>query len=135
MQDIVDLTRLQHALNDDPEFRIAARHWTTDLCLKADGSEAILLIREGVITGVNETPISLDRWDVMIAAPGAVWHEILRPIPRPFYQDFFPAMLYHGLEMRGDLGSLFAYYPAVRRMGDVMRAVASRSPSKEASDA
>jgi hypothetical protein len=132
MQDLLNLHALQSALNNDPEFGLASRHWNIDLCLKVDESEAIVLIRDGKVVGLNLTPGPLDAWDLVIAAPARVWTELLSPVPRPFYQDFFPAMLYHGLTMRGDLASLFAYYPAVRRMGDVMRHVTNSSGAGEA---
>jgi hypothetical protein len=125
MQEFLGLDELRRALNGDAEFRIAARHWTAVICLSSGGDRAIMRIRDGEVVSLAPDSEPLQEWDMAIAAPGPAWRELLRARPRPFFQDFFPAMLHHGLEFRGDLQSLFAYYPAVRRMGDVMREVAN----------
>lgn len=125
MRDLLSLDRLQKALNDDGEFRIAARHWTATICLTSGAEDTIMRIKDGEVMSIVPSFEPLQEWNAAIAAPGHVWRELLRAQPRPFYQDFFPAMLHHGLELRGDLQLLLAYYPAVRRMGDLMREVAN----------
>ena len=44
------------------------------------------------------------------------WHELLAPVPRPYYQDVVGAAVMHGMVVPfGDPG-FAAYYPAVRRL-------------------
>jgi len=54
-------------------------------------------------------------------APAEVWERMLEPIPAPFYHDLFAAAVHHGVQMNPDYLDFAAYYPALRRMLEVMR--------------
>ena len=49
------------------------------------------------------------------------WRELLRKVPRPFYQDPFFASVHHGIELNRDQLDYAAYYPALRRLVGVLR--------------
>jgi hypothetical protein len=111
--------------NNDPEFLIAARFWNTFLKLEMGDSVCVLKIEEGRIASVNLSPSMCDAWNIRISGPAEDWKKILEPIPPPFYQDIFAASVYHNLSYEGDMESMFAYYPAIRRMAEIMRECAT----------
>jgi hypothetical protein len=119
---------LQTALNDDPEFLLCARSWDARLRYRMGDHSFILVIRDGRVAAISDPATFFDESDIEIAADDAVWAGILAEIPPPRMQDLFPAQLHHGLRMLGDLESLFAYYAAVRRLTEVMRAVHNDAP-------
>ena len=61
----------------------------------------------------------------MVSAPTSEWQQFLERVPKPFYVDLWGAMTHHGFKASGDMESLYAYYPAVRRLFDIMRALAN----------
>ena len=46
---------------------------------------------------------------------------LLAALPPPFYQDLYPASLHHGFDVVGSLADYCAYYPAIRRLIEIMR--------------
>ncbi len=122
MQEI-PLERVRDTANADAEFRIAARFWNADVRFAVDERGEVLRIREGRIEAVlpDREPASCD---VSIVAPRETWRELLAPVPRPFYQDLYGASLHHGLRFEGDGVAFFPYYPALRRLVELLRAAA-----------
>ena len=114
---------LTTAVNDDPEFRLCGRLWTTRIRYRMGDDAFILDIRNGELANIVEAPGIFDDFEIEIAAGDDVWEKILAPVPPPFYHDLFPAQLHHGLRISGDLESVFAYYGALRRLTELMRAV------------
>ena len=43
-------------------------------------------------------------------------------MPKPFYQDLYAATIHHGFSVAGDTLDYCAYYPALRRLIELMRA-------------
>lgn len=115
--------RLMDLINDDPEFRLQARHWDTRLRYQMGDDVFILVIRDGVVTEVVDKPIPFDEWRIEFVASDETWTNILTAVPRPFYQDIWSAQLYHGLRLGGDLEGMFAYFAAVRRITDLLRSL------------
>lgn len=120
---------LRDALNADPEFRLAARYWTGALEFRVDNEPTVVRIEGGTVTEVSSRlPADLATvtgpGPVVIAAPAADWAQLLQPQPRPFYQDYHAATAHHGFRMGGDVETLWAYYAAIRRSADILRAVA-----------
>lgn len=120
--------KLHEVANNDPEFRLAARFWNTALRLEM-GDEALLLrIENGQIAEVLSgaqvfaflTPVHL-----VVSAPASEWQKFLERIPKPFYVDLWSAMTHHGFKVGGDMESLYAYYPAVSRLFNIMRTLAN----------
>jgi len=119
-------SKLQEAANGDPEFRLAARFWNTTLRLEM-GEEALLIRVENgqiaeVLTG-RQVFTFLTPVNIVVAAPPEDWRKFLERIPKPFYVDLWGATAHHGFKVGGDMESLYAYYPAVRRLFDIMRAL------------
>ena len=56
-----------------------------------------------------------------ISADAAEWEKLLAPTPQPFYQDVFGAALHHPVSLGGDFETLYAYYPAIRRVIELLR--------------
>ena len=120
--------KLQEAANNDPEFRLAARFWDTALRMEM-GNEALLLhIEKGRIVELvsgHQAIAFLTPVHIVVSAPTSEWQRFLERIPKPFYVDLWGAMTHHGFKVGGDMESLYAYYPAVRRLFDIMRALAN----------
>lgn len=109
----------------DGELRIAARMWNA--VLRFDAGERALLFRfEGgrlaSVTATGASDAAAQGYTVRVSAPEEGWRELLAPVPRPFYQDLYGAMSRHGFIADGDFESFFAYYPAVRRIIELLRA-------------
>lgn len=117
----VDIDKFYESVNNDPEFLIAARFW--DILFKIDMGEnrLILKIQDGKIAEVNRRPARDAPWAFKISAPEQEWEKFLKPIPEPFYHDIYAASVHHGFICEGDLESMYAYYPAIRRMFEIMR--------------
>ncbi|MGA2411103.1 MAG: hypothetical protein ABSG46_12030 [Candidatus Binataceae bacterium] len=114
------------AANDDAEFKLAARFWTATLRLEAGDSCYILDIRDGAMTAfAPATSSGGSACDLRIAAPEADWRELLKPIPRPFYQDLMAARWRHGVIVEGDLTAFNPYYRAFSRLIELMRAASA----------
>ena len=55
------------------------------------------------------------------------WRELLAPVPRPYYQDLFGAQLAHGVRLPADPLAYAAYYPALRRLMQLLSAARRES--------
>lgn len=111
--------------NDDGEFRLAARFWTTSLRIAGDTTAFTLQIRDGAIIQAMEGG-GADAVACEVKAPDQVWTEMLKSMPRPFYQDLYGAQTWHGLRMSGD--AALSYYPAMRRFVELLRETSEGRP-------
>ncbi len=117
-----DKTRhVQERLNNDPEFRIAAKFMSQDILLGVGDAHYIIRAREGVITEIACDPSPIDKWNFFIRAPEKGWELFLKPVPPPFYQGFFTEAMREDFQFGGDVEALFAHYWAVQRLLAVMR--------------
>jgi len=107
-------------LDGDGEFRVAARHWTATVRLDVGDESRELLIEDGRVRSVKATTKD-SPCDVFVAAPADVWNRMLQPTPAPFYHDLFAASLHHGVLLNPDYLDFAAYYPALRRLLEVLR--------------
>lgn len=114
---------LRQALNGDPEFRLAARYWNGALEFRIDEQRCVVNLVEGEVTEVGDS-FRGSLAPVVISAPEQDWVQLLELAPRPFYQDFHAASAHHGFRLGGDVETLWAYYAAVRRSADILRAIA-----------
>ena len=120
-----DMKRFRDLANEDAEFLIAARFWNCRMKLAMESFDCVLTIEDGRIASLNSAPSESDEWDILISGPAEDWERLCEPVPRPFYQDIFAAAVYHGFSYDGDLESMYAYYPALRRMVELMRECAA----------
>ena len=61
--------------------------------------------------------------DLAIEAEDEEWNSLLAPMPRPFYHDLHAATVHHGFAVSGNTLNYCAYYPALRRLIELMREV------------
>jgi len=111
---------LAQRLGGDGEFRLAARAWTASLRLDVGEASHRLRFEDGEVREVTAcdpgTPC-----DVVVAAPRSEWEQLLQPVPRPFYQDLFGAAWVHGFTLSEDMETWAPYYPALRRLVEILR--------------
>jgi hypothetical protein len=117
----------KQALNEDPEFALAARLWSAGVRLDVGGRKHLLTVRDGVVEQFTDDPDPFDPYTITIGGPEEGWGHLLQAMPPPFYQDFWGAFFRHDFEMGGDLELLYVGYGAVRRMLEVMRETYNRT--------
>jgi hypothetical protein len=121
----LDLPTLQSALGRDPEFVLHARHLTTRLrVVIGDLQSFMIIVRDGQLVDIDPVVTPFDSYDIQRAGSVEQWEPLLAAHPPAFYQDFYPAMAHHGFRIEGDMEMIMAFYPAIRRLGDIFRAVA-----------
>jgi hypothetical protein len=115
-----DLAALAGRL-DDAELALAARFWDGALLLEAGGARQALRFSPGRAPRVEREPGAVGPRDVSISAAPEEWRKLLAAVPGPFYQDVFGASLHHPVSLGGDFETLYAYYPAIRRVIELLR--------------
>ena len=110
--------------NADGEFRIAARDWNAHIALRCGASTRVVHIAGGRVANVAP-PSEGEAPSLCIAAPEDDWARFLEPLPRPFYQDLWAAWVHHEFDITGDVAGMYAYYPALRRLLELLREKAS----------
>ncbi len=116
----IDLSTLAARANADGEFALHARFWNATVKLRAGAASFRLDIRDGKLSDC--TPwLGTIACDLSIEANEADWNELLAPMPQPFYQDLYAATVHHGFSVSGDTLNYCAYYPALRRLVELMR--------------
>jgi hypothetical protein len=125
--DMAQFEKLRDTANNDPEFRIAARLWNSALRLGMGETGLLIHIKEGQITEIltgRQAFEFLVPANITVAAPAEEWQKFLEPVPKPFYNDLWGAVARHGFTVGGDMETFYAYYPAIRRLFDIMRSIA-----------
>jgi hypothetical protein len=118
---LIRWSQLRDRVNGDGEFRYAARLWDATLRLDVGDDSHRLRFRDGSL--VEVTPCDADAaCDVFVRAPADAWRELLAPVPRPYFQDLFAAQLAHGVQLPEDPLAYAAYYPALRRLLQLLSA-------------
>lgn len=116
----LDWEMLKGAANRDGEFRLHARFWNADLRFTMGEESTAIRVRDGEIHAIQRGP-GPEPADLALSAPASVWKEMLKPIPRPFFHDLLGASAHHGLTMEGNVTHRCSYFPAVRRLVELMR--------------
>ena len=119
---MLDWQLLRSRANDDEEFRMHARFWNSTIRLGIGNEKQKLSIEGGEILLIEPWGRSV-AGDLSIQAPIADWDALLEAMPKPFYQDLYAASLHHGFDVLGNVKNFCAYYPAIRRLIEVMREV------------
>ena len=108
----------------DPEFSLMARYWTGSLRIGLGDDTVVLELTDGVVTG-NRHGVEADAppepGAVGVSAPWELWERILAEVPPPFCNDVVPAQAF-GLRVTGHEVTFWQYYPAVRRLVELLRA-------------
>ena len=87
---LFDTHKITSVANSDNEFRLTARLWNADLRLEVGADAYLLRMRDGHISEFSKTESR--GYDVKISAPEGDWRELLKPIPKPFYQDLMAGL-------------------------------------------
>ena len=103
-------------------FRLHARFWTGTLKIANGPHGTRIDVRDGAISAIEPWYASL-AGDLSVSASAAEWEALLAPTPQPFYQDLYAATVHHGFTATGDRTHFCAYYPALRRLVELMRDV------------
>jgi hypothetical protein len=120
---MIDWQQLPARVNSDPELRLSARAWTATLRIDVGESSHALHFDDGVLTSVEPTRPDA-ACDLFVSASEPTWRELLAPMPRPFFQDLTGAAIHHGVGLPQDPVAYAAYYPALRRLVQVMSGMA-----------
>lgn len=115
--------QVRERLNEDDQFRRAAKYWHAQLLLRFGAEGYVLDIGDGVIRRFEAGANQFDRYTGVLGGSEEDWARLLSPVPPPFYQDFFSAFFRHQFEIAGDLDALFAHSWALLRFRDIMRDV------------
>ena len=119
-QSSFDWTDVRQRANGDAEFRQHARFWNATVRL-GFGGKAIKLRLENGEVAVIEPWFGAIAADLSISASAEQWQALLAKTPQPFYQDLYPAAIHHGFEVSGSIDDYCAYYPAIRRLIELLR--------------
>ena len=117
---LIAWSELARRIDEDGEFRIASRFWDATLRLDLGPESHRLCFQDGRLREVETCDPDAD-CDLHISAPLEEWGRLLAPVPRPFYQDLFGAQLHHGFQMNAEPLDYAAYYPALRRLVEILR--------------
>ena len=117
---MINWESLAQQLDADGEFRLASRHWTATLRLDVGDESHAIRIEDGRVHSVTACDAARD-CDVFITADRGTWEQMLQPLPRPFYHDLLAAAAHHGVVLNSDLLEIAAYYPAMRRLLEILR--------------
>ena len=119
--DPMNAKKYKDIINADPEFKIAARFMTKDMCVEAGKNRCIVKLRDGVVTEIKFEDAFADRWDFAVRASIDAWEKFLQPIPPRFYDGIFGGMIRGNFVVEGDTTSAFSHFWAVTRMFDIFR--------------
>lgn len=119
---MLDWDRVKARANNDGEFRIHARMWNSTIRLNHGDAKTRIDVADGTISQIDAWPGGGPS-DLSISASAEDWDALLARTPKPFYQDLYPASIHHGFEINGDHENYCAYYPAVRRLIEILREV------------
>ena len=117
---MIPWSELPQRVNADPEFRLAARLWDATLRLDVGDVSHALRFEDGSLVGVEPCAAGA-ACDLFVTASEADWQELLAPVPRPYYQDVYGAQV-HGVRLPEDPVAYAAYYPALRRLVQLLSA-------------
>ncbi len=119
---LFDTNTIISAANSDGEFKLAARLWNADVRFEVGPDAYLMRMRDGRINEFSKSESG--QYDVKISAPESDWSELLKPVPKPFYQDLMAAMTRHGFKVEGNLLGFNPYYRATCRLFELMRKAA-----------
>ena len=119
---MLDWERVKARANNDGEFGIHARFWNSTIRLVHGDERTRIDVENGAITAIERWPGGGPS-DLSISAPAGDWDALLARVPKPFYQDLYPASIHHGFEINGDRENYCAYFPAIRRLIEIFREV------------
>jgi hypothetical protein len=122
--------RLPALCGEDGEFGLTARFWTGALWVGIDDELFVAEVESGAVTACDATNGAVP--DVAgqfgFVGPLDVWWRLLQPMPEPGFHDIVPAQ-YAGMRRVGHRDTYWQYFPAARRVIDLLRNEVTRSVS------
>ena len=115
----INLEKFLEICNNDFEFNHNIRYWTGSYKIGFGDKVYLILFADGKISGFKkeiEKDFLSTCWTL---ASIETWEEMLKPIPKPGYNSFRPAMFYHGLEL--SQGYSVTQYPMLNRFLVLLR--------------
>jgi len=116
-----EVAALRSRFASDRELARCARHFTGAVHLGVGADRFAVRFEAGRVTDAGRADSPPGARDVAISAAASEWEKLLAQVPPPFYQDPFGASLHHPVSLGGDPETLFAYYPALRRVIEILR--------------
>ncbi len=116
----LDWAAVRQRANEDAEFRQHARFWNATIRLVVGRKATRLRVEGGAVASI-EPWFGAIAADLSISASEEQWAALLAKTPAPFYQDLYPAAIHHGFEVAGSVSDYCAYYPAIRRLIELLR--------------
>ncbi len=113
-------------VNSDPEFRLAAARMMTNVLLGVGESRCVVKVREGVVSEILANPVFAEACSFYVKGSEEAWAKFLQPVPPPFYNGVFSAMIRQNFELGGDLEEAFSDFWPLTRMFDLFREVQNR---------
>ncbi len=117
---------IQDYVNADPEFRIAAAHMMTNVLLQVGESRCVVKVREGRISELLAEPVFAQTYAFYVKGSEDAWAKFLQPVPPPFYNGVFSAMIRQNFEVGGSLEEAFSDFWPLTRMLDLFREAQNR---------
>ena len=117
---------LKEALDNDPEFHLAARFWNAGLRLGIGDAIYWISINDGRVAEVkswDEVVPAATSWNISISAPAEDWRKACEPVPKPYYHELHAAWRHHDFEVGGDMENFYQYSPAIRRIFHIVVAL------------
>src|SRR4051812_29288573 len=122
----LDLSALERSLKQDPEFVLHSRYLTAEIRVVIGDLQSFRIVTQnGQLVEVDPIVTPFDSYNIQLAGTEEQWSALLSSPPPPFYQDFFPAMAHYGFRIEGDMEKIISYYPAIRRLAEIFRSVAT----------
>lgn len=127
--------RLAEELRSDREFGLLSRYWTGRLRLGLGEDQLVIELADGTVVTVGhgrshpgpdtagQDSKAVVPGEIGLSGPWSLWEEILAPVPRPFFNDIAPAQAL-GLVFSGPRETYYQYYPALRRLIEILRSLA-----------
>jgi hypothetical protein len=113
--------RLAARCAEDGEFRLASRFWEGGVSVDFGAGRIDLALAGG---HVSAAAVTGDR-SIQLGGSAETWKKVLSPLPPPFFNDIAPARAF-GLTVEGDEETFWQYYPAIRRLVDLLREEVNR---------
>lgn len=125
--------RLRAAVNEDPEFRLAARHASLNLCLGIgldwNNRQILVQIFDGRIVRLEHV-VDYTRLeqDVTVNGTEEFWTKFLSRVPPHPFQSVFAAMTIGQASLGGCMQRYMACYWPIARLMDLMRVLKNDLP-------
>jgi len=123
---ILNIEAFREKAANDPEFKHAMRYFSGNIKLGVGDEEFVLSFADGKQIDAPATPVPESACQIIVKGEEEHWTNMLARFPKPFYQSLQSTAVKHGLRM-SDTNETFAYLPALNRMMQLMRDIASGS--------